>query len=158
MTVYSRSYWQNGNNWRFWIRKNKSIAYNKRTSDSLIDKIYLYAKDLSELKYKFEWLKIIDLNDSKWFTRCRKLNISLVFTTESYSSVPKEGRLNSTHYLIIKIRSKGELQNITANHSAQQTLIINILWKFIGRVQVNHILFWLLMLHYLLTILQEKIF
>ena len=32
------------------------------------------------------------------FIRCRKLNISLVFITQSYFSVPKEVRLNSTHY------------------------------------------------------------
>ena len=36
----------------------------------------------------------------KLFTRCRKSNISLVFMTQSYFSVPKEVRLNSTHYLI----------------------------------------------------------
>ena len=37
------------------------------------------------------------------FIRCRKLNISLVFTKQSYFSVPKEVRLNSTHYLIMKM-------------------------------------------------------
>ena len=37
------------------------------------------------------------------FIRCRKLNISLVFITQSYFSVPKDVRLNSTHYLIKKI-------------------------------------------------------
>ena len=52
------------------------------------------------------------------FIRCRKLNISFVFITQSYFSVPKEVRLNSTHYLIIKIHNKRELQNITSNHSA----------------------------------------
>ena len=41
------------------------------------------------------------------FIRCRKLNISLVFITQSYFSVPKDVRLNSTHYLIMKIKSKG---------------------------------------------------
>ena len=51
------------------------------------------------------------------FIRCRKLNISLVFITQSYFSVPKDVRLNSTHYLIMKIKSKGELQNIGNNHS-----------------------------------------
>ena len=40
------------------------------------------------------------------FIRCRKLNISLVFITQSYFSVPKDVRLNSTHYLIMKIRTK----------------------------------------------------
>ena len=37
------------------------------------------------------------------FIRCTKLNIALVFITQSYFSVPKDERLNSTHYLIMKI-------------------------------------------------------
>ena len=40
------------------------------------------------------------------FIRCRKLNISLVFITQSYFSVPKDVRLNSTHYLIMKINNR----------------------------------------------------
>ena len=52
------------------------------------------------------------------FIRFQKLNISLVFITQSYFSVPKDGRLNSTHYLIMKINNKRELQNIAINHSA----------------------------------------
>ena len=46
------------------------------------------------------------------FIRCRKINISLVFITQSYFSVPKDVRLNSTHYFIMKINNKRELQNI----------------------------------------------
>ena len=42
--------------------------------------------------------------------RCRKLNISLAFITQSYFSVPKDVRLNSRHYLIMKINNKRELQ------------------------------------------------
>ena len=138
-----------------------------------IDKIYLYAKDLSESKYEYliknrENAGIKHLNDSKafiecsntmddiyeniddynpnrrrkiliafddmiadimtykkfqsiikeLFIRCRKLNISLVFITQSYFSVPKDVRLNSTHYFIMKINNKRELQNIAINHSA----------------------------------------
>ena len=52
------------------------------------------------------------------FIRCRKINISLVFINRSYFSVPKNVRLNSTHYLIMKINNKRELQNIAINHSA----------------------------------------
>ena len=52
------------------------------------------------------------------FIRCRKLIISLVFITQSYFSVPKDVRLNSTHYLIMKINNKRELQNIAINYSA----------------------------------------
>ena len=138
-----------------------------------IDKIYLYAKNLSEPKYEYliknrENAGIKHVNHSKAFTecsntmddvyksindynlnrrrkilivfddmiadimtnkkfqaiikelfvRCRKINISLVFITQSYFSVPKDVRLNSTHYFIMKINNKRELQNIAINHSA----------------------------------------
>ena len=52
------------------------------------------------------------------FIRCRKLNITLVFITQPYFSVPKDVRLNSTHYLVMKINNRKELQNIAINHSA----------------------------------------
>ena len=48
----------------------------------------------------------------------QKLNILLIFITQSYFSVPKDVRLNSAHYLIMKINNKRELQNIAINHSA----------------------------------------
>ena len=138
-----------------------------------IDKIYLYAKDLSESKYEYliknrENAGIKHVNDPKafiecsntmndiyeniddynpnrrrkiliifdnmiadimtnkefqsiikeLFIRCRKLDISFVFITQSYFSVPKDVRLNSTHHLIMKINNRKELQNIAINHSA----------------------------------------
>ena len=43
------------------------------------------------------------------FIRDRKLNIFLVFITQSYFKVPKDARLNSTHFFIIKIPNKREL-------------------------------------------------
>ena len=52
------------------------------------------------------------------FIRGRKLNISLVFITQSYFAVPKNIRLNSTHYFIMKIPNKQELQQIAFNHSS----------------------------------------
>ena len=52
------------------------------------------------------------------FIRYRKLNISRVFITQSYFSLPKDVRLNSTHYLMMKTNSKRELQNIAINHSS----------------------------------------
>ena len=51
------------------------------------------------------------------FIRYRKLNISLAFITQSYFSVPKDVRLNSTHYLIMKTNTRKEFQNIAINHS-----------------------------------------
>ena len=137
-----------------------------------IDKMYLYAKDISESEYEYliknrETAGIKQLNDSKafiecsntmddvyenidgynpnrkrkilvifddmivdimtnnkfqsiikdLFIRCRKPNISLVFIFQSYFSVPKDVRLNSTHHLIMKIINRRELQNIAFNHS-----------------------------------------
>ena len=52
------------------------------------------------------------------FTGCRKLNIPLVFITQSYFFVSKGVRLNSTRYLIMKICNKKELQKIAINLSA----------------------------------------
>ena len=52
------------------------------------------------------------------FIRGRKLNISIVFITQSYFKVPKDVRLNSTHFFIMKIPNKRELQQIALNHSS----------------------------------------
>ena len=52
------------------------------------------------------------------FIRGKKLNISLVFITQFYFAVPKNIRLNSTHYFIIKIPIKQELLQIAFNHSS----------------------------------------
>ena len=52
------------------------------------------------------------------FIRGRKLNISIVFITQSYFKVPKNVRLNSTHFFILKILNKRELQQIALNHSS----------------------------------------
>ena len=145
----------------------------KQDNGNLIDKIYLYAKDLSEPKYQFlikkredAAIKNIDdpsafieysntmnavyknINDYNprrkgkvlivfddiisdimtnkkfqaiikgLFIRCRKLNISLVFITQSYFKTPKDARLNRTLYLIMKIHNRRELQNIVIDPSA----------------------------------------
>ena len=47
----------------------------------------------------------------------RKLNISIVFSTQSCFKVPRDVRLNSTHFFIIKIPNKKKLQEIASNHS-----------------------------------------
>ena len=52
------------------------------------------------------------------FIRGRKLNISLVFTTQSYFKVPKDVRLNTTHFFIAKLPNKRELQQNVTNHSS----------------------------------------
>ena len=150
-------------------RKTNALLNLIKEQDD-IDKIYLYAKDLSEPKYEIlirkrkdvgtkhfnysnafiecsntmddVYQNIDDCNPNRkrkilivfddmiadimankkfqaiikeLFIRCRKLNISIVFITQSYFFVPKDVRLNSTHYLIMKINNRKELQNIAIN-------------------------------------------
>ena len=52
------------------------------------------------------------------FIRGRRLNIFFVFITQSYFAMLKTIRLNSTHYFIMKIPNKRELQQIAFNHSS----------------------------------------
>ena len=107
-----------------------------------IDKIYLYAKDTDEEKYQYLINKreqagiknlnnphafieysnhmndvLEDINNYKLFIRCRKLNISIVFITQSYFRTPKDARLNSTHYILMKISNKKELKSIAEENS-----------------------------------------
>ena len=51
------------------------------------------------------------------FIRGRKRNVSIVFIMQSYFKVPKDVRLNSTHFFIMKIPNKRELQQISLNRS-----------------------------------------
>ena len=52
------------------------------------------------------------------FITGRKLNISLVFISQSYLALPRNIRLNSMHYFLMKIPNKQELQQIAFNHSS----------------------------------------
>ena len=54
--------------------------------------------------------KKLNLIVTELFIRCRKLNISLVFISQSYFKVPKDVRNNSTHFFMMKIPNKRELQ------------------------------------------------
>ena len=77
---------------------------------------------------------------AKLFIRGRKLNISLVFITQSYFKVPKDVRLNTSHFFIAKILNKRELQQIAINHS-YQILAIKISLISTENVLPNQILF-----------------
>ena len=52
------------------------------------------------------------------FIRGIKINIPIVFISQSYFKVPKDVRLNTTHFFIMKIPNKRELQQIALNHSS----------------------------------------
>ena len=62
--------------------------------------------------------KKLDSIVTELFIRGRKLNISIVFITQSYFKVPKNVRSNSTYFFIMKIPNKRELQQIALNHSS----------------------------------------
>ena len=62
--------------------------------------------------------KKINLIVIELFVRGRKLNISLVFIIQSYFTVPKNIRLNSTHYFIMQILNKRELEQTGFNYSS----------------------------------------
>ena len=62
--------------------------------------------------------KKLNFTVTELFIRGRKLNISLVFITQSYFKVPKEVGLNTTHFFITEIPNKRELQQIALNHSS----------------------------------------
>ena len=52
------------------------------------------------------------------FITSREIKINLCFLTQSYFITPKDVRLNCTHYVILKVNNKRELQNIVINYSA----------------------------------------
>ena len=74
------------------------------------------------------------------FFRGRKVNIFIIFMTQSYFRVPNDVRLNSTHLPVMKISNKRELQHITLNLSSDIDFedFIKIYKK---SVLQNHILF-----------------
>ena len=52
------------------------------------------------------------------FIRGRKLNTLIALITQSYFEVPKDARLNSNNFFIMKLSNKKELQKIALNHSS----------------------------------------
>ena len=77
------------------------------------------------------------------FIRGRKLNISLVFITQSYFKVPKDVRLNTTHFFIAKFSNKRAFQQIAIIH---QTLVLKISLISLENALLNYIRFLLMIL------------
>ena len=69
------------------------------------------------------------------FIRERKLNISIIFITQSFFKVPKGVRRNTTHFFMSKTPNKRELQQIATNHSSDIRTedLINIYRKCTGK-------------------------
>ena len=92
------------------------------------------------------------------FIRGRKLNISIAFIIQSYFKVPKDVRLNSTHFFILKIPNKRELQQIALNHSSD--IDFKDFMKIYKNALRNHTLFWLMiqLCHQMILYGLERIF
>ena len=65
------------------------------------------------------------------FIRDRKINISIVFISQSYFKKPKDVRLNTTHFVIMKNSNKRELQQIALNHSSDIENFMKTLMKIL---------------------------
>ena len=120
---------------RFWLKKREDVGI-KQLNDS--KRFIEYSQCMNDVynidnynptrtrKISTEFHDMIadNMSNKKFQTmvkelaiRCMKLNILLAFIFHFYFFVPKEVRLNSTHYLIINIHNKRESQNIATNHS-----------------------------------------
>ena len=62
--------------------------------------------------------KKLDSIVTELFTRGRKINISIVSISQSYFKVPRVVRLNTTHFFIMKIPNKRDVQQIASNQSS----------------------------------------
>ena len=85
------------------------------------------------------------------FIRSCKLNILIVFTTQSYFKIPKNVRLNSTHFFITKIRNKRKLQQIALSHSSD--IDFKYFIKIYKKCTAELCFFWLMIKLYHLLIL-----
>ena len=85
-------------------------SYNKNRNK----KVLIIFDDMIADIIRSEKLKAIV---KELFTWCRKLNISIVFITQSYFRTPKDARLNSTHYILMKTGNKKELKSIAEENS-----------------------------------------
>ena len=68
--------------------------------------------------------------ETELYIRGRKINISLVFITQSYFQLPKEARVITTQFFIMEIPNKRELQQIAFNHSSDIDLYYYYLYYY----------------------------
>ena len=84
--------------------------YNKNRDK----KVLIVFDDMTaDIEYNKNFKRII----KELFYRARKINVSIVFITQSYFRALKDARLNSTHYTLMKIGNKKELKRIAEEKS-----------------------------------------
>ena len=84
--------------------------YNKSRDKKVL---IVFDDMIADIEYNKNFKKII----KELFYRSRKINVSIVFITQSYIRALKDARLNSTHYILMKIGNKKELKRIAEEKS-----------------------------------------
>ena len=84
--------------------------YNKNREQKVL---IVFDDMIADIEYNKNFKRII----KELFYRARKINVSIVFITQSYFRALKNARLNSTHYILMKIGNKKELKRIAEEKS-----------------------------------------
>ena len=84
--------------------------YNKNRDKKVLT---VFDDMLADIEYNKNFKRII----KELFYRAHKINVSIVFITQSYFRALKDARLNSTHYILMKIGNKKELKRIAEEKS-----------------------------------------
>ena len=84
--------------------------YNKNRDKKVL---IVFDDMIADIEYNKKFKKIV----KELFYRARKINVSIVFITQAYFRALKDARLNSTHYLLMKIGNKKELKIIAEEKS-----------------------------------------
>ena len=84
--------------------------YNKNRDKKVL---IVFDDMIGDIEYNKNFKRII----KELFYRARKINVSIVFVTQSYFRALKDARLNSTHYILTKIDNKKELKRIAEEKS-----------------------------------------
>ena len=84
--------------------------YNKNRNKKVL---IVFDEMTADIEYNKNFKQII----KELFQRARKINVSIVFITQSYFRAFKDARLNSTHYILMKIGNKKELKCIAEEKS-----------------------------------------
>ena len=84
--------------------------YNKNRDKKVL---IVFGDMIADTEYNKNFQRII----KELFYRARKISVSIVFITQSYFRALKDARLNSTHYILMKIGNKKELKRIAEEKS-----------------------------------------
>ena len=77
--------------------------YNKNRDKKVL---IVFDDMIADIEYNKKFKRII----KELFYRAHKINVSIVFITQSYFRALKDARLNSTHYILMKIGNKNRIK------------------------------------------------